>query len=186
MYAFNSGILKKNRLNKVILNFLGGRKGLIRVGQGYDLHRLVEGRSLVLGGVMIPFEKGLLGHSDADVLLHALCDALLGAAGLGDLGQHFPDTNSQFEGISSMRLLKSVFLMVLEKGYKVCNVDAVIIAEAPKMVPYKKSMEANIASILQIGAHCVNVKATSTEGLGVIGKGDAMAATCVVSVVSSS
>jgi 2-C-methyl-D-erythritol 2,4-cyclodiphosphate synthase len=158
---------------------------LMRVGQGYDLHRLVEGRRLVLGGVIIPFEKGLLGHSDSDVLLHALCDALLGAAGLGDLGQHFPDTNSQFEGISSMRLLESVFGMVLKKGYKVCNVDAIIMAEAPKMVAYKKSMEENIASVLQIGVHCVNVKATTTEGLGAIGKGDAIAATCVVSLVSS-
>jgi len=157
----------------------------MRVGQGYDLHRLVEGRRLVLGGVIIPFEKGLLGHSDSDVLLHALCDALLGAAGLGDLGQHFPDTNSQFEGISSMRLLESVFGMVLKKGYKVCNVDAIIMAEAPKMVAYKKSMEENIASVLQIGVHCVNVKATTTEGLGAIGKGDAIAATCVVSLVSS-
>ena len=122
----------------------------MRVGQGYDLHRLVDGRNLVLGGVIIPFEKGLLGHSDADVLLHAVCDALLGAAGLGDLGQHFPDTDPQFERISSMRLLERVFRMVLDKGYKVCNVDAIIIAEAPKMVAYKKSMEANIASVLQI------------------------------------
>lgn len=157
---------------------------MIRIGQGYDVHRLVDGRTLVLGGVIIPFKKGLLGHSDADVLLHALCDALLGAAGLGDLGEHFPDTNPQFEGISSMKLLESVFQMVLKKGYKVCNVDAVIMAEAPRMVAYKKSMEKNIASVLQIGDHCVNVKATTNEGMGAIGKGDAIAATCVVSLAS--
>lgn len=157
----------------------------MRVGQGYDLHRLVDGRSLVLGGVLIPFEKGLLGHSDADVLLHALCDALLGAAGLGDIGQHFPDTDSQFESISSMTLLESVFRMVLDKGYRVCNVDALIMAEAPKIAPYKKSMEANIASVLQIDVECINVKATTTEGLGAVGKGDAIGASCVVSLVSS-
>lgn len=157
----------------------------MRVGQGYDVHRLVKGRALVLGGATIPFEKGLLGHSDADVLLHALCDALLGAAGLGDLGLHFPDTDCRFQGISSMRLLKRVFRMVLEKGYKVGNVDAIIMAEAPKMVAYKKSMETNIASVLEVGVDCVNVKATTTEGLGIIGKGDAIAAACVVSLVSS-
>ena len=158
---------------------------MMRVGQGYDVHRLVEGRNLVFGGVIIPFDKGLLGHSDADVLLHAVCDALLGAAGLGDLGLHFPDTDSQFEGVSSMRLLESVFRMVLDKGYKVCNVDAIIMAQAPKMVAYKKSMEANIASVLQIDAHRVNVKATTTEGMGAIGKGDAIASTCVVSLFPS-
>jgi 2-C-methyl-D-erythritol 2,4-cyclodiphosphate synthase len=158
-------------------------EGNMRVGQGYDLHRLVGGRSLVIGGVAIPFEKGLLGHSDADVLLHALSDALLGAAGLGDIGQHFPDTDSQFEGISSMTLLEKAFQMVRDKGYKVGNVDATVVAEAPKMAPYKKTMEANIASVLQIDLEYVNVKATTTEGLGPIGDGEAIAATCVVNLI---
>jgi 2-C-methyl-D-erythritol 2,4-cyclodiphosphate synthase len=113
----------------------------MRVGLGYDLHKLVEGRNLVLGGVTIPFAKGLLGHSDADVLLHAVCDALLGAAGLGDIGQHFPDTDPQFKGISSKRLLERSVQMVLNKGYSVNNVDAIIMAEAPKLAPYRKTME---------------------------------------------
>jgi 2-C-methyl-D-erythritol 2,4-cyclodiphosphate synthase len=156
----------------------------MRVGLGYDLHKLVEGRNLVLGGVTIPFAKGLLGHSDADVLLHAVCDALLGAAGLGDIGQHFPDTDPQFKGISSKRLLERSVQMVLNKGYSVNNVDAIIMAEAPKLAPYRKTMESNISSILRIDAECVNVKATTTEGIGAIGKGKAIAATCVVSLIS--
>lgn len=156
----------------------------MRVGLGYDLHKLVEGRNLVLGGVTIPFAKGLLGHSDADVLLHAVCDALLGAAGLGDIGQHFPDTDPQFKCISSKRLLERSVQMVLNNGYSVNNVDAIIMTEAPKLAPYRKTMESNISSILRIDAECVNVKATTTEGIGAIGKGKAIAATCVVSLIS--
>ena len=152
------------------------------VGIGYDLHRLVEGRNLVIGGVTIPYEKGLLGHTDADVLLHAVCDALLGAASLGDIGQHFPDTDPQFKDMSSEKLLERSLQMVQDKGYVVNNVDAIIMAEAPTMAPYRKKMERNIASTLHIDAERVNVKATTTEGIGAIGKGQAIAATCVASL----
>lgn len=156
---------------------------LMRVGLGYDLHKLVEGRALVIGGVNIPFNKGLLGHSDADVLLHALCDALLGAAGLGDMGRHFPDTDQQFKGISSKTLLEKTFTMVANKGYHVQNVDATIIAETPKMAPYIEAMEANISSILRVEPETVNVKATTTEAVGAIGRKEAIAATCVVGLI---
>ena len=155
----------------------------MRVGYGFDLHRLVPGRKLMLGGVPIPFEKGLLGHSDADVLLHATCDALLGAAGLGDMGQHFPDTDSALKDISSVLLVARTFRMISDKGFSVNNVDATVLAEAPKLAPHTSAMEASVAKLLKADPGCVNIKATTMEGLGVIGKGEAIAAMCVVSLV---
>ncbi len=154
----------------------------MRVGLGFDLHVLVAGRDLIVGGVTVPFDKGLLGHSDADVLLHAVCDALLGAASLGDIGRHFPDTDSRFKGISSVKLLGETFQMVRKKGFSVNNLDATIMAEAPKMAPYCQAMEENIASMLEVGVGDVNVKATTMEGIGGIGKGKAIAAMCVASL----
>ena len=142
----------------------------MRVGYGYDIHRLVQGRKLILGGVAIPFEKGLLGHSDADVLLHALCDALLGAAGLGDIGKHFPDSEPQFEGIASMELVAETIQKLGNEGFAVNNVDATVVAEAPKLGPYRSAMEANIAGALAIEPSAVNVKATTMEGLGAVGR----------------
>ncbi|MCP4689407.1 MAG: 2-C-methyl-D-erythritol 2,4-cyclodiphosphate synthase [Desulfobacterales bacterium] len=150
----------------------------MRIGMGYDVHRLVSGRRLVLGGVEIPFEKGLLGHSDADALLHAVCDALLGAAGLGDIGEHFPDTDPAFKGISSMKLLARTFERV-KSGFSVVNLDATVFAEAPKLSPYKKEMRENIAGVLEIALDRVNIKATTSEGLGMIGKGEGIGAMCV-------
>ena len=155
----------------------------MRVGIGYDLHKLVQGRDLLLGGVRIPFEKGLLGHSDADVLFHATCDALLGAAGLGDIGRHFPDTDPQFKDIPSDVLVTRTLQMIRDKGFAVNNVDATILAEAPKLAPYHHSMEANLARLLLCDPACVNVKATTTEGVGVIGRGEAIAAMCVVTLL---
>lgn len=154
----------------------------MRVGSGYDIHRLIQGRKLVLGGVVIPFEKGLLGHSDADVVLHALCDALLGAAGLGDIGQHFPDTEPQFKDISSMGLLARTFQMIVDKGFCVNNVDATVLAEVPKLDRHRSAMQANIAGVLRMKPEDVNVKATTKEGLGAIGRGEAIAAMCVVTL----
>lgn len=141
----------------------------MRVGMGYDVHRLVEGRDLIIGGVNIPHTLGLLGHSDADVLLHAIMDALLGAAGLGDIGKHFPDTDPQYKGISSIKLLEHVANLIEEKGYVVENIDATIIAQKPKMRPYIAQMEENIARALGISCDQVNVKATTEEGLGFTG-----------------
>jgi len=154
----------------------------MRVGCGYDVHRLIQGRKLVLGGVIIPFERGLLGHSDADVVLHALCDALMGAAGLGDIGHHFPDTDPRFKDISSMELLVQTFALVRDRGFSVNNVDATVLAEAPKLNPHRSAMQANIARVLEIEIADVNVKATTMEGLGAIGKGEAIAAICVVTL----
>ncbi len=151
----------------------------MRIGKGYDVHRLIPGRALILGGVKIPYEKGLLGHSDADVLLHAICDALLGAAGLGDIGEHFPDTDPQFEGMSSLLLLAHCVVLVGRSGYEVVNIDATLLAERPKISPYKAAMEANIAEVLCIDVDAVNVKATTTEGLGPVGREEGMAALCV-------
>jgi 2-C-methyl-D-erythritol 2,4-cyclodiphosphate synthase len=158
----------------------------MRVGFGFDVHRLTHGRKLVLGGVIIPFEKGLLGHSDADVLLHAVCDALLGGAGLGDMGRHFPDTDARFKDIASTALLSQSFQMVREKDLFVNNLDATIVADAPRLAPYCGVMEANVAKLLEIKPSCVNIKATTMEGLGAIGKGEAIAAMCVVALVSPS
>ena len=146
----------------------------MRIGHGYDVHRLVEGRPLILGGVHIPYEKGLLGHSDADVLLHAVSDALLGAAGLGDIGKHFPDTDPQYKGADSMELLRIVVTRVTEKGYRISNIDVTMIAQKPKLRPYIEEMEQNIAAAAGISADRVNVKATTEEQLGFTGSGDGM------------
>jgi 2-C-methyl-D-erythritol 2,4-cyclodiphosphate synthase len=155
----------------------------MRIGAGYDVHRLVEGRKLIIGGVDIPHEKGLLGHSDADVLLHAVCDALLGAAGLGDIGKHFPDTAVQYKGISSLLLLAEVRGLLGRKGYGVHNVDATIVAERPKMAVHIPAMVANIAAALQVEPSAVNVKATTTEGLGFAGRGEGIAAYAACTIV---
>ena len=141
----------------------------MRIGLGYDVHKLVENRDLIIGGVKIPFEKGLLGHSDADVLLHAISDSLLGAAALGDIGKHFPDTDEKFKGADSLILLTEVGKLIKSKGYKIGNIDATIIAQQPKMRPHIDSMRANIAKALDIDIDCVNVKATTEEGLGFTG-----------------
>ena len=154
----------------------------MRTGIGYDVHRLGAGRKLVLGGSEIPYEKGLLGHSDADVLVHAVCDALLGAAGLGDIGLHFPDTDPKYKDISSLTLLTQTSEMVREKGFSIRNIDTIIFAEAPKIGPHRKSMQQNLAAAVNIDPGCVNVKATTTEGLGIIGKGEGIGAMCVVLV----
>lgn len=142
----------------------------MRIGLGYDVHRLVEERKLILGGVTIPFEKGLLGHSDADVLLHAIMDSLLGAAALGDIGKHFPDTNEKFKGISSILLLEEVYNLIKEKGYKLINIDATIIAQKPKMAPFIEDMRVNIAKALNTSIDNINIKATTEEGLGFTGR----------------
>lgn len=151
----------------------------MRIGTGYDVHRLVEGRKLIIGGVEIPYEKGLLGHSDADVLLHAIMDALLGAAALGDIGLHFPDSDKKYEGASSIELLKEVRRKLLEKGYTINNVDATIIAQAPKLRPYIDEMRKKIANALLLPIDDVSVKATTEEGLGFTGSGEGIAAQAV-------
>jgi 2-C-methyl-D-erythritol 2,4-cyclodiphosphate synthase len=151
----------------------------MRIGQGFDVHRLVSGRRLVIGGVEIPHDKGLLGHSDADVLLHALCDALLGAAALGDIGKHFPDSDPRYKGIDSRELLRQVAKLLADRGRRVVNVDATIIAEAPRMAPHIPRMVANIAADLGVEPHYVNVKATTTEELGFTGRGEGIAAQAV-------
>ena len=152
----------------------------LRIGHGYDVHRLVEGRKLILGGVDIPWEKGLLGHSDADVLVHAVMDALTGAARLGDIGKLFPDTDPAYAGISSLKLLAEVGRLLGEKGFAVVNIDATLLAQAPKVGPYKQQMAENIAAALGISPGQVNVKATTEEGLGFTGDGSGMAAHAVV------
>ncbi len=152
----------------------------MRIGLGYDVHPLVEGRKLILGGVEIPFEKGLQGHSDADALLHAIGDAMLGALSLGDLGKHFPDTDPKYKGVSSSKLLEEINKMVLEKGYEVGNLDSILVIEKPKMATYIPQMIQNIARVLKISEDRVSVKATREEGLGFIGKGEGMAAKAVV------
>ena len=151
----------------------------MRVGMGYDVHRLVEGRKLILGGVEIPYEKGLLGHSDADVLLHVIMDAMLGAAALGDIGQHFPDTDPAYKGADSMALLRACREKIAEKGYQVHNVDALICAQAPKMAPHISAMREHIAQALETSVDNVNVKATTTERLGFVGDGSGMSAYAV-------
>lgn len=151
----------------------------MRIGMGYDVHKLVEGRKLILGGVEIPHEKGLLGHSDADVLLHAVMDAMLGAAALGDIGKHFPDTDPEFEGISSLKLLKRAAATVRKNGYTVGNIDATIIAQRPKMAPYIEQMRHNIAKALGTDVENINVKATTEEGLGFTGSGEGISANAV-------
>ena len=152
----------------------------MRIGQGYDVHRLSEQRELILGGVNIPYEKGLLGHSDADVLVHAVMDALLGAAALGDIGQHFPDTDSKYKGISSMELLREVGSLLKTHGFVVGNIDATIIAEKPKLASYRPQMAENIAEVLHPNKGRVSVKATTEEGLGFTGRGEGIAAQAAV------
>ena len=151
----------------------------MRVGIGYDIHRLVEGRPLILGGVSVEYEKGLLGHSDADVLVHAICDALLGAAGLGDIGIHFPDNDPQYKDISSLKLLSNICQMVTEKGFRIVNLDTIVFAEAPKLQSQRDDMQSTLAKTVNVTAEQINIKATTTEGLGVIGKGEGIGAMCV-------
>lgn len=150
-----------------------------RIGHGFDVHRLVEGRKCIIGGVDIPHDKGLLGHSDADVLLHAICDALLGAAALGDIGRHFPDSDPRFKGIDSRALLRHVVDLLKAQGYVAGNIDATLIAQAPRMAPHIPAMRANIAADCAIAPDAVNVKATTTEGLGFTGRGEGIAAEAV-------
>ncbi|KXS33015.1 MAG: 2-C-methyl-D-erythritol 2,4-cyclodiphosphate synthase [Candidatus Gallionella acididurans] len=157
----------------------------MRIGQGYDVHQLVAGRRLVIGGVEIPHEKGLLGHSDADVLLHAICDALLGAAALGDIGRHFSDADAKYRNIDSRILLRESLHLVREQGYRVANVDATIIAQAPKMAPHIAQMVENIAADLRVERSAVNVKATTTEKLGLTGRGEGIAAQAVVLLLTN-
>lgn len=159
----------------------------MRVGLGYDVHQLVENRKLILGGVEIPFEKGLLGHSDADVLVHALMDAMFGAIGMGDIGQHFPDTDPQYKGANSMKLLEACRDKIAEKGYGVYNLDVTICAQAPKMAPHLLNMRQNIADTLGIDISMVNIKATTTEHLGFVGDGKGMSAyaTCLLEEIDA-
>ncbi|MDP1949877.1 MAG: 2-C-methyl-D-erythritol 2,4-cyclodiphosphate synthase [Nitrosomonas sp.] len=156
----------------------------IRIGQGFDVHQLVEGRKLVIGGVTIPYEKGLLGHSDADVLLHAICDALLGAAALGDIGKHFSDTDPRFKNIDSRVLLRDVKNLLLENGYEVMNIDSTIITQSPQMAPYIQSMIVNIAQDLNTQPHNINIKAKTAERLGTIGRGEGIVAEVVCLIKS--
>ena len=152
----------------------------MRIGQGYDVHALVQERKLVIGGVEIPYHLGLEGHSDADVLLHAICDALLGAAGLGDIGMHFPDSDPRWRGADSRTFLRHVRLLLQDRGYRVVNVDATVIAERPRLGRHRDAMRANIGSDLGLDAARVNVKATTTEGLGYIGRGEGLACQAIV------
>lgn len=153
-----------------------------RFGMGYDVHQLVEGRKLIIGGVEIPFEKGLLGHSDADVLLHAISDALLGAAALGDIGKHFPDTDERYKGADSLKFLEEVGRLLAEKGYTVGNVDATIVAQRPKMAPHIPVMRENIARVLHVDVDRINVKATTEEHLGFTGSGQGISAYAVAGI----
>ena len=158
---------------------------LIRVGNGYDVHRLVEGRKLILGGVDVPHSMGLDGHSDADALVHALCDALLGALGAGDIGKYFPDTDPKWKGISSLHLLKEVMRMCREKGFELVNADSMIVAQKPKLAPYISEMKKNIASILDVETDQINIKATTTEKLGFAGREEGISAYAVALLVKN-
>jgi 2-C-methyl-D-erythritol 2,4-cyclodiphosphate synthase len=153
---------------------------MIRIGHGYDVHQLVAGRDLILGGVKIPHSKGLHGHSDADVLIHAICDACLGAAGLGDIGQHFPDTDALYKNIDSRKLLRKVKEAIVERGWKIANVDSTLVAQAPRIAPHLPQMIQNIAADLDIPQESVNIKATTTEKLGFAGREEGIAAHAVV------
>lgn len=157
---------------------------MMRIGHGYDVHRLVTGRRLVLGGVEIPFEKGLAGHSDADVLIHALCDACLGAAGLGDIGRHFPDNDPRYKDIDSRILLRRVGEALKEKGYRIVNIDSTLVAQAPRLAPHLARMRANLGADLDMDEAAINIKATTTEELGFIGRGEGIAAHAVVLLVA--
>ncbi|MCJ1990160.1 2-C-methyl-D-erythritol 2,4-cyclodiphosphate synthase [Pseudolactococcus carnosus] len=152
----------------------------LKIGHGYDVHELVANRDLIIGGVKIPYEKGLLGHSDADVLLHAITDAIIGALGLGDIGHAFPDTNPETQGIASIKILADIYQVMVEKGYCIGNIDATILAEAPKMAPHLQEMKQIIAEILQTEIENINIKATTTEKLGFIGRREGMACEAVV------
>lgn len=154
----------------------------MRIGMGYDAHRFITDKPLILGGVNIPYEMGLLGHSDADVLVHAVCDALLGAAGMGDIGLHFPDTDTQYKDVSSLLLLKRVGKMLSESGFSIINIDATILAEKPKIAPHRLDMQQNISRSLNMSAGSVNIKATTTEGLGSIGRGEGIGAMCIAMI----
>jgi 2-C-methyl-D-erythritol 2,4-cyclodiphosphate synthase len=156
---------------------------MLRVGIGYDVHRLVEGRPLILGGIDIPYELGLLGHSDADVLIHAICDAILGALGLGDIGRHFPDSEPAYKGISSLILLEKVVEQMQQRGYKIGNVDSIIIAQQPKLSPYIDMMRETLAQSLHTCRECINVKATTTEKLGFPGRGEGIAAQAIAHII---
>ncbi len=158
---------------------------MTRIGLGYDIHRLVPDRPLVLGGETIPFGKGLLGHSDADVLVHAACDALLGAAGLGDIGEHFPDTDPRYRGAHSIDLLATVYRQVKDLGLVLVNMDATVFAQAPKISPHKTRMASRMAESMSVDRRMINIKATTTEGLGAVGHGDGIAAMCVVLLQST-
>jgi 2-C-methyl-D-erythritol 2,4-cyclodiphosphate synthase len=158
---------------------------MTRIGLGYDIHRLVPGRKLVIGGETIPFEKGLLGHSDADVLVHAACDALLGAMGLGDIGDRFPDTDPRYLNIYSIDLLAAVYRRVNAAGLELVNMDATVFAQVPRLSPYKDRMAARMADSMSVDKRLINIKATTTEGLGAIGHGDGIAAMCVVLLQSA-
>ena len=162
------------------------RRDIVRIGNGYDVHRLVENRKLILGGVEIPYEKGLLGHSDADVLLHAVMDALLGAAALGDIGKHFPDSDERYKGVSSLYLLEKVGEMLEDNHYVIDNVDSTIIAQKPKMASYIPAMRQNIADALKIDIDRVSVKATTEEGLGFTGSGEGISSQAICSLNSVS
>lgn len=155
-----------------------------RIGIGYDIHRLVADRKLLLAGVNIPFTKGLLGHSDADVLAHAVCDAVLGAATLGDIGTHFPDTDPRWQGASSLDFLRHAVKLIVEKGYRVANLDATVMAEQPKLKPYIQAMREQLAEVLAVDVDCVSVKAKTNEGLDAIGRGEAMAAQAIVLLIA--
>ncbi|WP_411334273.1 2-C-methyl-D-erythritol 2,4-cyclodiphosphate synthase [Metabacillus indicus] len=156
---------------------------MFRIGQGFDVHQLTEGRPLIIGGIEIPYEKGLLGHSDADVLLHTVADACLGAIAAGDIGKHFPDTDPEFKDADSAKLLQHVWQLVKEKGYELCNIDCTIIAQKPKMAPYIDQMRERIAELLEADADQVNVKATTTEQLGFTGRGEGIASQASVLIV---
>jgi 2-C-methyl-D-erythritol 2,4-cyclodiphosphate synthase len=158
---------------------------MTRIGLGYDIHRLVPGRKLVIGGETIPFDKGLQGHSDADVLVHAACDALLGAVGMGDIGDHFPDTDPRYLNICSIDLLTAVYRRVNAHGFVLVNMDATVFAQAPHISPYKARMVVRMADSMSVNQQVINIKATTTEGLGAIGQGDGIAAMCVVLIQSA-
>lgn len=159
---------------------------MIRIGQGFDVHQLVEGRDCIIGGITLPYEKGLLGHSDADVLLHAITDAVLGALAMGDIGKHFPDTDPEFKDADSLKLLNHVWALIRERGYRLGNIDATIIAQKPKMAPYIPQMVEVIAKALEAELDQVNVKATTTEQLGFAGRGEGIAAQAVVCLIKES
>ena len=156
-----------------------------RIGSGYDVHPLSEGRPLIIGGIEIPFPSGLTGHSDADVLSHALGDALLGAVGLGDIGLHFPDSDPQYKGISSLQLLEKIYFLIRQTGYQIGNVDTTIVAQAPKMAPYIERMKKSLAAVLHVPADRISIKATTTEGLGFAGRQEGIAAYAVALLVQA-